>query len=261
VSAAGPLRGPVNGGGCAAAGLPAPAEGYGAETSGQAQGLPAPARAQASQPTSQDHHKRSLHGSRGIPLARPWTRLSSVAVRGNRRLHRPSWRPHAVRYTSVDTATQRSTALRDDTRRDQEETARTATYSQLAGRFRRWWQVMDSNHRRRSRRFYSRLSIRVICHWPAVMRDETALRATAVRYASVRCGLGGGAPHGRARTAGVGAVYRPQQERCADRSRRGIPTVLPGLWLLTCTFRMPARCRRLLPRQGRARPRRRPGRW
>jgi hypothetical protein len=51
-------------------------------------------------------------------VARPWTRLSSVAVRGNRRLHRPSWRPHAVRYTSVDSATQRSTALRDDTRRD-----------------------------------------------------------------------------------------------------------------------------------------------
>jgi hypothetical protein len=29
--------------------------------------------------------------------------------------HRPSWRPDAVRYTSVDTATQRSTAIQGDT--------------------------------------------------------------------------------------------------------------------------------------------------
>jgi hypothetical protein len=34
------------------------------------------------------------------------------------------------------------------------EPTRIAAYPQLAGRFRRWWQVMDSNHRRRSRRFY-----------------------------------------------------------------------------------------------------------
>ena len=55
----------------------------------------------------------------------------------NRRLHRPSWRPDAVRYTSVDTATQRSTATQGDTPRDREETARIAAKSQLAGRFRR----------------------------------------------------------------------------------------------------------------------------
>ena len=30
------------------------------------------------------------------------------------------------------------------------QTARIVENSQLAGRFRRWWQVMDSNHRRRS---------------------------------------------------------------------------------------------------------------
>ena len=34
------------------------------------------------------------------------------------------------------------------------KTARIAENSQLAGRFRRWWHVVDSNHRRRSRRFY-----------------------------------------------------------------------------------------------------------
>ncbi len=63
--------------------------------------------------------------------------------------------PDAVRYASVDTATQGSTARQGDTRRDREETARIAENPRLAGRFRWWWQVMDSNHRRRSRRFYS----------------------------------------------------------------------------------------------------------
>jgi hypothetical protein len=112
------------------------------------------------------HGQRSAHSAqprtpshtRPPSVARPWTRLSSVAVRGNRRLHRPSWRPHAVRYTSVDTATSWSTATQGETRWDREETARTAAYPQLAGRFRRWWQVVDSNHRRRSRRFYSPLA-------------------------------------------------------------------------------------------------------
>src|SRR5487761_1573188 len=60
-----------------------------------------------------------------------------------------------VRYVSVDTATRGSTALQGDTCRDREETARIAENSQLAGRFRRWWQVLGSNQRRLSRRFYS----------------------------------------------------------------------------------------------------------
>ena len=40
---------------------------------------------------------------------------------------------------------------------DRAETARQREIPQLAGRFRRWWQVMGSNHRRLSRRFYSPL--------------------------------------------------------------------------------------------------------
>ena len=75
------------------------------------------------------------------------------------------WTPSAIcpwtaqhsgpqRSTAVHSGPQRSTALQDDTWRDEEETARTAANPQLAGRFRRWWQVVDSNHRRRSRRFY-----------------------------------------------------------------------------------------------------------
>jgi hypothetical protein len=79
----------------------------------------------------------------------------SVAVRGNADgAHRPSWRPDAVRYLSVDTATQRSTALQGDTWRDREETARIAENPQLSGRFPRMWQVLGSNQRRLSRRFY-----------------------------------------------------------------------------------------------------------
>ena len=47
-------------------------------------------------------------------------------------------------------------------------TARTAGNSQLAGRFHRWWQVLGSNQRRRSRRFYRPLPLatRATCQMP-----------------------------------------------------------------------------------------------
>jgi len=61
----------------------------------------------------------------------------------------------AVRYTSVDTATHRRAVTHPDTRRDEKETARRAAFPQPGGRFRRWWQVLGSNRRRLSRRFYS----------------------------------------------------------------------------------------------------------
>src|SRR6266567_7046705 len=75
----------------------------------------------------------------------------SVAVRGKPTVHtdRPSGRT-----PSVDTATQRPAAPQGDTWRDREETARIAGNSQPGGRFRRWWQVLGSNQRRLSRRFY-----------------------------------------------------------------------------------------------------------
>ena len=96
--------------------------------------------------------------------------------------HRPSQGPDAVRYTSVDTATQRSTAIQGDTWRDREETARIAENFQLAGRFRRWWQVLGSNQRRLSRRFYRPLPLatRATCRVPPelaaqrrIAQDET----------------------------------------------------------------------------------------
>ena len=55
----------------------------------------------------------------------------------------------------VDTATHRPAVTRPDTRLDKKETARRAAFPQLAGRFREWWQVLGSNQRRLSRRFYS----------------------------------------------------------------------------------------------------------
>jgi hypothetical protein len=60
-----------------------------------------------------------------------------------------------VRHASVDPATQRPTALQGATPRDQAETPRQREISQLTGRFRRVWQVLGSNQRRLSRRFYS----------------------------------------------------------------------------------------------------------
>ena len=73
--------------------------------------------------------RRATGGPPGQPVrGRPWKADGA---------HRPSWRPDAVRYMSVDTATQGPTALQGDTRRDKKETARIAEISQLSGRFRR----------------------------------------------------------------------------------------------------------------------------
>ena len=55
------------------------------------------------------------------------------------------------------TAIHRPAVTYIDTRRDKKETARLAENTQLAGRFRRWWQVLGSNQRRLSRRFCSTL--------------------------------------------------------------------------------------------------------
>ena len=96
----------------------------------------------------------------------------------------------AVRNTSVDTATYRLTVTHADTQRDKKETAPRAALTQPEGRF-RWWQVLGSNQRRLSRRFYRPLSFRP-SHMP--LTSAYAVRgsapAAAVRDASVRSGLG-----------------------------------------------------------------------
>ncbi len=63
-------------------------------------------------------------------------------------------RPDPVRYMSVNIATQWPTAAHHDTQRDSSTTARGRGYAQLTGRFRKRWQVLGSNQRRLSRRFY-----------------------------------------------------------------------------------------------------------
>ena len=84
-------------------------------------------------------------------------RVPSVAVRetadGAHRPFQETQIPSAMRPWS--TATQRSTATQGDTRRDRGKRPASHENSQLAGRFRRWWQVLGSNQRRLSRRFYS----------------------------------------------------------------------------------------------------------
>ena len=79
--------------------------------------------------------------------------------------------PRPVRYTSVTTLTPRTTAARIETTRDKKKTARYAAYMQRTGRFRRWWQVLGSNQRRLSRRFYRPfpLATRATCRSPPVL--------------------------------------------------------------------------------------------
>jgi hypothetical protein len=105
----------------------------------------------------------------------------SVAVRG-----KPDGVPDratgtdAVRYTSVDTATHRPAVTHPDTGRDKKETARLAENFQLAGRFRRWWQVLGSNQRRLSRRFYRPLAMSA--------RSERHRPGTATHHQPIRPG-------------------------------------------------------------------------
>ncbi len=68
--------------------------------------------------------------------------------------------------------------------------------------------MLGSNQRRLSRRFYS--TILLFESYATDLRlcvTRRPLRADAVRHMSVRSRPPGGAAHGRARTASVGAVY------------------------------------------------------
>ena len=66
-------------------------------------------------------------------------------------------RPESVRHMSVTTATQRLTAAHHATRRHNNKKARETGKTQLTGYLCRWWQVLGSNQRRLSRRFYREL--------------------------------------------------------------------------------------------------------
>ena len=102
--------------------------------------------------------------------------------------------------------------------------ARQHENSQLAGHNRRWWQVMGSNHRRLSRRFYSPILLfesyvaNLRLYVPT--RDWVRRRPLCVRA----LGAGREATHGRARTAASGGraftppirAFLPFDLRCSS---------------------------------------------
>ena len=155
--------------------------------------------------------RRPSSYGRAAAAARPWPSVESrrctptVLAAGRRR------------YVSVDTATQGPTALQGDTRWDKKETARIAENSQLSGRFRRWWQVLGSNQRRLSRRFYSSAPIRTIS-------PLTCVNAAVQHSRHRRCplyvrahGHPGGPSHGQPRTLSRNRLTcaNQQAELCA----------------------------------------------
>ena len=96
------------------------------------------------------------------------------------------FRPESVRHMSVTTATQRLTAAHHETQRHGSKKARETGKTQLTGHFCRWWQVLGSNQRRLSRRFY-REPIRTHWngYWPAISSFFAARKPRSVRVASV----------------------------------------------------------------------------
>jgi hypothetical protein len=69
----------------------------------------------------------------------------------------------AVRYMSVDSCREPDSAGLRWTTPAIHNLAREPENAQATGRFRRWWQVLGSNQRRLSRRFYRPLIIRSVC--------------------------------------------------------------------------------------------------
>jgi hypothetical protein len=134
------------------------------------------------------------------------------------------------------------------THQDREETPRQREISQLAGRFRSVWQVMGSNHRRLSRRFYRPL----LLPGPRPLTSTDNVRgAFSVPPPSAICPWtpnfwahastdGHGPAHGRLRTS-------PRTGR--KRPRTGLvgavrPTANPRFSPLTCHFMRPVQCPR-----------------
>ena len=110
------------------------------------------------------------------------------------------------------------------------KTVRVAALTQLAGRFRRMWLVVDSNHRRRSRRFTARRSY----PRPMPLTSTYTVRGAVPRRRRPLCVRAHRAwstdGDGKPMDGAVGAVT---------------PIARPAFVPLTWHFRMPARCRHL----------------
>src|ERR1039457_3366855 len=96
-------------------------------------------------------------------------------------------RPDSVRHMSVTTAMQGLTAAHRETQRDNRKMAREPGYAQARGCFRWWWQVLGSNQRRLSRRFYRPLVLICLCTFrPAHIWPTVIIAVGPVRHMSVR---------------------------------------------------------------------------
>ena len=126
------------------------------------------------------------------------------------------------------------------------------------------WQVVDSNHRRRSRRFYSPLAPPESP--PADQRVRRSRRDCGVPPSAMRPwapGSGGSTAHGRRRNWPRTRAKRPTDAggKATDGPAGAVMLTAPArIPALTCHFRMPARCRRRPRHRGLARRRRCRGR-
>ena len=158
------------------------------------------------------------NGLRGpLSVARPSSRPPSVAVRAKPTV------PHTAPGPGFPSAMRPWTPRYDGLQRykvthagTEKKTARRRAFPQLAGRFRRWWQVLGSNQRRLSRRFYRPLlrttqhchylhkhdwiglaatTLYTICTWPRAAGRRVARTAAyrTRRDAAVRKPAGSGA--------------------------------------------------------------------
>ena len=113
--------------------------------------------------------------------------------------------PESVRHMSVTTATQGLTAAHRETQRNNSKKARETGKTQLTGRFRRWWQVLGSNQRRLSRRFYSPI---LLFESSGADQRMRAWRLVSGLRPSARCPCARGRGPGDARTGTDGAGRR-----------------------------------------------------
>ena len=120
-------------------------------------------------------------------------------------------RPDSVRHMSVTTAMQGLTAAHHGTQWDCSKAAREPGYAQAMGRFRRWWQVLGSNQRRLSRRFYrTPIPTHRNTHRPAHSPFLTASNPRSVRPASVHTK----SPRSARRGCRVPVQGSPVESRC-----------------------------------------------
>src|ERR1017187_1560978 len=90
---------------------------------------------------------------------------------------------NADSFLYVDSAMHRPAVTPPDTNRDKKKTAARAAFPQRAGRFPRVWQVLGSNQRRLSRRFYRPLPLatRATCLVPQALAAQRRIAQDAAR--------------------------------------------------------------------------------